>query len=65
MPCSSITLSTSDLIKEAYLRTFTRLPSAEELATAETYLKESDNPADGLRDLVWALLNTKEFVVNH
>lgn len=58
-------LSTSDLIEEAYLRTFTRLPSAEERATAETYLKESENPAEGLRDLVWALLNTKEFVVNH
>ncbi|MBA4019909.1 MAG: hypothetical protein C0483_22305 [Pirellula sp.] len=58
-------MTTAELISEAYLRTFTRLPTAEELATAETYLKESANPAEGLRDLVWALLNTKEFVVNH
>ncbi|MGC3969421.1 MAG: hypothetical protein QM775_19295 [Pirellulales bacterium] len=57
--------STADLINEAYLRTFTRYPSKDELATAEEYVKTAETPAVGLRDLVWALLNTKEFVVNH
>ncbi|MBN8623876.1 MAG: DUF1553 domain-containing protein [Planctomycetes bacterium] len=57
--------STAELINEAYLRTFTRYPTKDELATAEEYMKTAENPATGIRDLVWALLNTKEFVVNH
>ena len=54
-----------DVIREAYLRTFSRLPTDQELANAEKYLAESSNPSDGLSDLVWALLNSKEFLVNH
>lgn len=58
-------LGPSDLVKEAYLRTFSRLPTDAELAQGETYLKESTDAAAGLRDLLWALMNAKEFVVNH
>ena len=53
------------LIDEAYLRTLSRSPSAAELTMARKYLADSQHTAGGLRDLVWALLNTKEFVVNH
>lgn len=53
------------LIEEAYLRTFSRYPTAAELANAETYVKTSTNVGTGIRDLMWALLNSKEFVVNH
>lgn len=55
----------ADVIREAYLRTFSRFPTDQELANAEKYLVESSSPADGLNDLVWALLNSKEFLVNH
>jgi hypothetical protein len=54
-----------DLVTEAYLRTFSRLPDADELARGQKYLAESPDQASGLRDLLWALLNSKEFVVNH
>jgi len=53
------------LIDEAYLRTFGRYPTAEEKANGLEYVKTSTDLGSGLRDLVWALLNSKEFVVNH
>jgi hypothetical protein len=53
------------LIREAYLRSVSRLPTEAEVAQARQYLKESPNPVAGMRDLVWALLNTNEFIVNH
>jgi hypothetical protein len=32
---------------------------------AMAYLKSSDDLRTGVRDLLWALINTKEFVINH
>lgn len=53
------------LVREAYLRTLSREPSVAELATSLSYLSESESLNTGMRDLLWALLNTKEFIVNH
>ena len=53
------------LVREAYLRTLSRNPDERELTQSLAYLRESETVADGLRDLVWALVNTKEFMVNH
>lgn len=52
-------------ISEAYLRTVSRLPSEAEQATALQALTAAETPLEGLRDVVWALLNTKEFILNH
>jgi hypothetical protein len=52
------------LVREAYLRTLSRLPTDEERQVAMRYLSESETPAAGMKDLMWALLNTKEFIVN-
>lgn len=53
------------LIKSAYLRSLSRLPTADEMATSKKYLTQSEDVVTGARDLLWALINTKEFVVNH
>lgn len=53
------------LINEAYLRTLSRPVGADELADARRYVAEAKSVEAGLRDVLWALLNTKEFVVNH
>lgn len=53
------------LIEEAYLRAFSRLPDAEELAAGRQYLTESESTTAGMEDLLWALVNAKEFIVNH
>ena len=54
-----------DLIQAAYLRTVGRVPSQAESARALTYLAESESVAEGLQDLLWSLINSKEFTLNH
>lgn len=53
------------LVREAYLRTLARQPDEEELARSLRHLSQSDDVLDRLRDLLWALLNTQEFITNH
>lgn len=53
------------IVEEAYLRTVSRFPSDAEREIATAFIRESDDPVAGLRDLVWTLINTKEFIVNH
>jgi hypothetical protein len=62
---SAIARELPGLIEQAYLRTFSRKPTPQEQSQAERYVAESPSIADGMRDLVWALTNSKEFVVNH
>jgi hypothetical protein len=52
-------------IEEVYLWTLSRLPTAEERQTCLTYLKESPSSERGLQDVMWSLLNTREFLLNH
>jgi len=54
-----------EVIRQAYLRTLSRLPTEQEQAIARKHLAETADLAAGLRNLMWALLNTKEFIVNH
>jgi len=61
---SLVSAAPDELIREAYLRTLGRTPSDEEQGVARQYLAESDSTVSGMRDLLWALLNTKEFIVN-
>ena len=57
-----------EAIDEIYLRLFSRLPAANEKEVAIAYLTP---PAAGapiraqVEDLVWSLLNSAEFVLNH
>jgi hypothetical protein len=53
------------LVRQAYLRTLSRPPKDDELIRSLTYVREADDTVDGIRDVLWALLNTKEFIVNH
>ena len=53
------------IVREAYLRTLARKPTEAEAEFARQYLAGSADGAKGLRDLLWALLNTKEFITNH
>jgi hypothetical protein len=53
------------LVEEAYLRTVNRLPSDNERQIAAAFITDADEPIEGLRGLLWSLINTKEFIVNH
>lgn len=54
-----------EVVNEAYLRTLSREPSEQELTVAVEAIASAAKPIDGVRDVLWALVNTKEFVVNH
>ncbi len=55
----------ADFVEEAYLRTLSRLPTEEESKRCITFIQEDDDLTNGLTGVLWALINTKEFVVNH
>ena len=69
--------SDDEKVAELYRWAFSRDPKPEELQTARVYLnkgttKSSDEKANAVNgkrqayeDIVWALLNTKEFLFNH
>lgn len=53
-------------VRDLYLRAFSRQPTAEELQTALSYIeRKKANLREAYEDLVWALINSKEFIFNH
>lgn len=66
-----------DKVREIYLAALSRQPRENELQVAVEYLKEPRSNNDGnpmdpatatflnFQDLIWALINTKEFLFNH
>lgn len=53
-------------IKELYRWVYSREPSADELKIALAHLQKHEaNPKTAYEDIVWALINTKEFLFNH
>ncbi|MCM2369145.1 DUF1549 and DUF1553 domain-containing protein [Aporhodopirellula aestuarii] len=57
--------SLESVIEDAYLRALSRTPDQEELAIAMQYINDSESVADGLSSVMWALVNTKEFIITH
>ena len=53
------------LVEDAYLRTLSRYPDNEEREVSVSFIEESETPADGIQSLLWALVNTKEFIITH
>ena len=47
---------------ELYLRALTRPPSRRELATVMSHLRKAEDRAEAFQDLIWALINSSEFI---
>lgn len=74
---SAAEIPPEEKIQALYMAAFSRPPQAEELETALAYLNEPILDAEGkpidpktaanrsFQDLIWALVNTKEFLFNH
>lgn len=58
-------LTNDELADELFLATLSRLPKAAEKADAVEHLKGAKTRAEGIADLMWALVNTREFILNH
>jgi hypothetical protein len=55
-----------DIINELYLATISRYPTPQEahVALSQVRMKKEQRTA-ALQDILWALLNTQEFLYNH
>jgi hypothetical protein len=52
-------------VRELYLLAFSREPQPDELSVAVAHLSKAQNVQQAYEDVVWALINTKEFLFNH
>ena len=68
LPKSDNGLSQTDsakIVDEVYLRTLSRRPTATELERSQNAIAIAENPTNGISDVLWALINSKEFILNH
>jgi hypothetical protein len=57
--------SPREIVEEFYLRTLSRFPDEDERAAADAAVSKAPDSRQGLEDVFWALLNSKEFLYNH
>ncbi len=57
--------TTPQIVEELYLATFSRFPTPQELTTATGYIDRDTEPRKAVEDLLWTLLNSREFLFNH
>jgi hypothetical protein len=55
----------AQVIERLYLVALSRRPEAEELRRMTEYVRKQPTPRQGYGDIVWALLNSSEFSLNH
>lgn len=53
------------IVEELFLATLSRKPLEKESAKAVEFLKGATNRTEALQDILWALINTREFILNH
>lgn len=54
--------SSDEMVQELFLRTFSRLPRADEQAEAVSLLDTAKDKQPVIEDLLWTLMNSKEFL---
>ncbi len=56
-------MTDDELVKEVYLWSLSRFPSEKELALGREFLRLGDHRTAGAQDLMWALFNSKDFLL--
>jgi hypothetical protein len=55
----------SDIVDELYLTALSRRPTAAEKKRALAHVESAADKTKGVEDVLWAILNSKEFMFNH
>jgi hypothetical protein len=58
-------LGDRQIVQELFLRTLCRAPDTRERTFCERALHDAAEKRDGVEDLLWTLLNSREFAYNH
>jgi hypothetical protein len=53
-----------EIVRELYLSTFSRFPTSNEISVSREFLAASKSPQECYQDLLWALINSKQFLFN-
>ncbi len=57
--------STPQMIEELYLAAFSRYPTPAEIFNSANYIGVDPEPRKAVEDLLWSLLNSREFLFTH
>ena len=60
-----LTIPETEVVRQAYLRTLSRYPTPEEMDRCLAFIDQAESKAAGAKGVLWTLINTKEFIVNH
>lgn len=55
-------ISHEEIVKEIYLASLCRIPTLDEVASGRELLSDSKTPSECYQDLLWALVNSKQFL---
>ena len=55
----------NEVVDDLFLRTLSRLPNELERQAARKYIQSTNKRHRALADLMWSLINTREFATNH
>lgn len=54
-----------EVFEEMFLATLSRYPQPDEIAVFKEHMKSTTKRAEAFADVSWALINTREFILNH
>lgn len=63
--CLKTTANDQEAVEMLYLRVLARRPTKAEVEECLAYVRKSSDRAEGFEDVLWALLNSTEFLHNH
>ena len=53
------------VIETIYVRCLARKPTSEEYERLAPVIAQAESPQQGLEDVYWAVMNSREFLFNH
>ena len=59
------TESPEAIVEELFIRCLSRTPTVKEMATMKNLIGEDHDQKEPYEDILWALINSTEFMTNH